>query len=299
MFRGVVVPMITPFKENYEIDFDALEWLVSHLIKGGVNAIFPNSSTGESPSLSPDERRRLIQKVVELVSGRTKVLPGIGGISTLEVIELGRFVKDVGADGGIAITPYFFKLSPKELKTHYSNVATALDMPIIIYHYPALTGITLPVETVVELALEHSNIVGIKVTYDSAAYLKRLINEVKAVRKDFSIFSGLDYLMLTNLMFGGDGCVGSLSNLTPKLHREIYNTWVSGDLVKAYSLYMKLYRLTRLLEISPTTVAAVKAALALAETPVKPVVRPPLSGVNEDFKKVARELIKELLDFIF
>lgn len=291
--------MITPFKENYEIDFDALEWLVDHLIRGGVNAIFPNSSTGESPSLSTDERRRLIQKVVELAGGKTKILPGIGGISTLEVIELGRFVRDVGADGGIAITPYFFKLSPKELKTHYGNVAAAVDMPVIIYHYPALTGITLPVETVVELALEYSNIVGIKVTYDSVAYLKRLINEVKAVRKDFSVFSGLDYLMLTNLMLGGDGCVGSLSNLTPRLHKGIYDAWVSGDLIKAYDLYMKLYKLTRLLEISPTTVASVKAALALAETPVKPVLRPPLSGVSEDFKKAARELIKELSSFIF
>ncbi|MEM3949225.1 MAG: 4-hydroxy-tetrahydrodipicolinate synthase [Zestosphaera sp.] len=299
MLRGVVVPMITPFREDFEIDLDALEWLVNHLIRGGVDFIFPNSSTGESTSLSLDERKKLIQKVMELVSGRTKVLPGIGGISTLEVIELGRFVKDVGADGGIAITPYFFKLSPKELKAHYSRVATAIDIPIVIYHYPALTGITLPVETVVELALEHSNIAGIKVTYDSVAYLKRLINEVKGVRKDFSVFSGLDYLMLFNLMLGGDGSVGSLSNLTPKLHSGIYRAWISGDLVKAYSLYMKLHKLTRLLEISPTTVAAVKAALTLAGTPVKPVLRPPLSSVGEDFKKVAGELIKELSDFIF
>ncbi len=298
MFKGIVTPMITPFKRSYEIDFEALEWLTTHLVRGGVHGVFPNSTTGEAPNLTASEKRELIRRVIELVSGRTRVLPGIGGNSTLEVLELGRFVKDLGADGGIIITPYFYKPTPEELKAHYGRIAESLEIPIIIYHFPALTGVTLPIKTVNELALEHSNIVGLKVTYDNLTYLKRLIGEVKGVRKDFSIFSGLDQYLLVNLMLGGDGGVVALSNLTPKLHRSIYDAWLSGDLVKAYSLYARLLTLTELIEIGSSTIAAVKAALSLIGAPVEPVLRPPLSEEGEYFKKVASELLKEFTSFI-
>jgi len=148
MFKGIITPMITPFNKNYEIDFVGVEWLVNHLVRGGVHGVFPNSTTGESVSLSLDEKKKLIMKVVELVNGRTKVLPGIGGNATLEVLELGKFAKDVGVDGGIIITPYFFKLTPEELKKHYGKIAESLDLPLFIYHFPALTGVSLPVQTI-------------------------------------------------------------------------------------------------------------------------------------------------------
>ncbi|MEM2021626.1 MAG: 4-hydroxy-tetrahydrodipicolinate synthase [Zestosphaera sp.] len=298
MFRGIITPMITPFKRGYEIDFEALEWLTTHLVKGGVHAVFPNSTAGEAPNLTASEKRELISRVIELASGRTRILPGIGGNSTLEVLELGKFVKDLGADGGIVITPYFYKPTPKELKAHYGRIAESLEIPIIIYHFPALTGVTLTIKTVSELALEYSNIVGLKVTYDNLTYLRCIIDEVKGVRKDFSIFSGLDQYLLINLMLGGDGDVAALSNLTPKLHRSIYDAWLSGDLVKAYSLYTRLLTLTKLIDISSSTMAAVKAALSLVGAPIEPVLRPPLSEEGEDFKKTASELLKEFTTFI-
>ncbi len=299
MFRGIITPMITPFNKNYEIDYVAVEWLVNHLVRGGVDGVFPNSTTGESASLSLEEKKRLIEKVVELVNGRTKVLPGIGGNTTLEVIELGRFAKDVGVDGGIVITPYFFKPTSEELKRHYGKIAESLDFPIFIYHFPALTGVSLPVQTVKELAVEHSNLVGIKITYDSLTYLKQVIWEVKEVRKDFSVFSGLDQYLLINLMIGGDGGVVALSNLTPKLHKSIYDSWLSGDVVKSYSLYMKLLKLTKLIESGASTIAVVKAALSVVGAPVKPILRPPLSEEKEESVKSMKELLNEFMNYIF
>jgi 4-hydroxy-tetrahydrodipicolinate synthase len=234
--------------------------------------------------------------VVELVNGRTKVLPGIGGNTTLEVLELGKFARDVGVDGGIIITPYFFKPTPEELKKHYGKIAESLDMPLFIYHFPALTGVSLPVQTVKELAREYSNIVGIKITHDSLIYLKQVVWEVKEVRKDFSVFSGLDQYFLINLMIGGDGGVVALSNLAPKLHRSIYDTWLSGDIAKSYSLYMKLLKLSKLIESGTSTIAAIKAALASVGAPIEPVLRPPLS---EEKKEPERELLKEFMNYIF
>jgi 4-hydroxy-tetrahydrodipicolinate synthase len=296
MFRGIITPMITPFNKNYEIDFVGVEWLINHLVRGGVDGVFPNSTTGESVSLSLDEKKKLIGRVVELVNGRTKVLPGIGGNTTLEVLELGKFARDVGVDGGIIITPYFFKPTPEELKKHYGKIAESLDMPLFIYHFPALTGVSLPVQTVKELAREYSNIAGIKITHDSLIYLKQVVWEVKEVRKDFSVFSGLDQYFLINLMIGGDGGVVALSNLAPKLHRSIYDAWLSGDIAKSYSLYMKLLKLSKLIESGTSTIAAIKAALASVGAPIEPVLRPPLS---EEKKEPERELLKEFMNYIF
>lgn len=299
MFKGIITPMITPFNKNYEIDYVAVEWLINHLVRGGVNGVFPNSTTGESASLSLEEKRKLIEKVVELVNGRVKVLPGIGGNTTLEVIELGKFAKDLGADGGIVITPYFFKPTPEELKKHYGKIAESLDFPLFIYHFPALTGVSLPVQVVKELALEYSNLVGIKITHDSLTYLKQVIWEVKEVRGDFSVFSGLDQYLLINLMIGGDGGVVALSNLTPKLHKSIYDAWLSGDIAKSYSLYMKLLKLSKLIELGTSTIAAVKASLSIVGAPIEPVLRPPLSEEKEEFIRFARELLSDFINYIF
>lgn len=299
VFRGIITPMITPFNKNYEVDYTAVEWLVNHLIRGGVNGVFPNSTTGESASLSLEEKKKLTEKVVEFVDGRTKVLPGIGGNTTLEVIELGRFARDVGVDGGIVITPYFFKPTQEELKKHYGKIAESLDLPLFIYHFPVLTGVSLPVQTIKELAREHSNLVGIKITHDSLTYLKQVIWEVKEVRKDFSVFSGLDQYLLINLMIGGDGGVVALSNLTPKLHRSIYDAWLSGDIVKSYSLYMKLLKLSKLIESGTSTIAAVKASLSMVGAPIEPVLRPPLSEEKEEFTRFAKELLSEFINYIF
>lgn len=299
MLRGIITPMITPFNKNYEIDYVGIEWLINHLIRGGVNGVFPNSTTGESASLLLEEKKKLIEKVVELVDGRTKVLPGIGGNTTLEVIELGRFAKDIGADGGIVITPYFFKPTPDELKKHYGKIAESLDFPIFIYHFPALTGVSLPVQVIKELAREYSNLVGIKVTYDSLTYLKQVIWEVKEVRKDFSVFSGLDQYLLINLMIGGDGGVVALSNLTPKLHKSIYEAWLSGDMIKSYSLYLKLLKLSKLIELGTSTIAAVKVALSIVGAPINPILRPPLSEERKEFVEFAKELLSEFMNYIF
>ncbi len=295
MFKGIITPLITPFKKNYEIDLNGVKWLIEHLIRGGVHGVFPISTTGESAHLTFEEKKSLIREVVNLVNGRSKVLPGVGTASTLETIELGRFAKDVGVDGVVVITPYFFKLRSEDLKKHYSLIAESLDIPIIIYHIPSITGVNLPVNVVKELALEYSNIVGIKITYDSLTYLKNVVDELKGVRRDFSILTGMDQYLLTTLMMGGDGGVLALSNVFPKLHVSIYEAWLRNDLLKAYKLYKDLLELSKAIEAGTSFPASIKACLKLAGAPIEDVVRPPLSRESKETIDKIESLIKKYM----
>ncbi|PUA32525.1 MAG: 4-hydroxy-tetrahydrodipicolinate synthase [Zestosphaera tikiterensis] len=297
VFKGIITPLITPFKRSYEIDFNGVEWLIKHLIEGGVHGVFPVSTTGESAHLTFEEKKTIIRKVVDLVDGRVKVLPGVGTTSTLETIELGRFAKDVGVDGVVVITPYFFKLRPEDLKKHYSLIAGSLDLPIMIYHIPSITGANLPVKVVKELALEYSNIAGIKITYDSLTYIKNVIDELKEVRKDFSVFTGMDQHLLVALMMGGDGGVLALSNVFPKLHVSIYEAWLRRDFLKAYELYKDLLELSKAIEVGTSYPASIKACLRLAGAPIEDIVRPPLTEETKETIARIEPLIKKYLTY--
>jgi 4-hydroxy-tetrahydrodipicolinate synthase len=276
-FRGIITPLITPFNEKLEIDFDALRWLAHHQLRGGVHGIFPNSTTGEFVHLEREEAIRLTGALIEEVGGKIWVIPGISHNSTDKAVELGNIFKDMGVDGVIVTPPFFFKIDVRKLKLHFSRIADRVDLPIIIYNIPSLTGINVPIELYIELAQEHNNIAGAKVTYDSFSYLRRLIQGIKSVRKDFSVLTGMDDLLLFNLMMGGDGGITALANLTPSLHRSIYDAWENGDLRRALEENYKLLKLSSIYDIASSFPTAIKTALNVMGTPVKPYVRPPLT----------------------
>lgn len=286
--------MITPFREDLELDLDALKWLVGHQVKGGVHGVFPNSTTGEFVHLRKEEAIKLTEVLLEEAGEKLWVIPGISDNSTDRAIELGLKFKDMGVDGVIVTPPFFFKIDRERLKLHFSRIAAKLELPIIVYNIPSTTGINIPVELYAELSTEHSNVVGAKVTLDSVSYLRKLIDSVKSVRKDFSVLTGMDNLLLFNLMMGGDGGITALANLTPRLHRAVYDAWIEGDIARAHEENRKLMKLAEVYEVATSYPTAVKTALSLLGTPVKPYVRPPLTPEPEEVVENVARILREL-----
>ncbi len=272
--RGIIVPMITPFNEKLEIDFEALKWLVEFLEDSGVHGLFPASTTGEFVHLSREERDALVESVVEY-HGRSMVLPGISSNNTLEAVEYGRRYIDLGVDGVIVTPPYYFKPRLEGVKRHFSIIAEKLDTRVVIYNIPSLTGITLPVGLVADLAEEYSNIAGMKITYNNFTYLRQAILSLKQVNKDFSILTGIADMLLPNLMAGGDGGIVALANFAPRLLVNLYTSYIEGELEKAILYWRKILGLSRLYDIAETPVV-IKETLHKLYGTVKPYTRPPL-----------------------
>ncbi|MCI4435690.1 MAG: dihydrodipicolinate synthase family protein [Ignisphaera sp.] len=293
-FYGVITPFITPFREDLSIDVDAVKWLARYQADRGVHGIFPNSTTGEFVHLSRDEAILITRLVLEEIDNRVWVLPGISANYTEDCISLGRVFRDMGVSGVIATPPFFFKVSGERLKLHFSLILEKLDIPVIIYNIPATTGINIPIELYVELAKEFSNLVGAKVTYESFTYMRQLIQEVKAVRKDFAVLTGLDDMLLPMLMMGGDGGIMALANVFPQIHRAVYDAYIGGDLRKALDSWHILLKLVRVYDYATSFPTAVKTIFKVLNTPVKHYVRPPLTPEKPEVEEKIRKIINEL-----
>jgi len=294
MFKGVIVPLITPFKEDYTIDYNALRWLAQYLVNRGINGLFPISTTGEFIHLSFEEKIAITKTIVEEVGGKTKIIPGASENTTLMVLRLAKEYADLGVDGIVVTPPYYFKYDFNGLWKHYSIIAERTDLPILVYNIPSLTGNNIPVELVMRLAKEYSNIVGIKVTYDSLSYMRRLILTVKQERKDFSVLTGSSDYLLPTLILGGDGGILALAHIAPRICTGIVKAWKDRAYEKAFDLYIKLNMLSELYDIATSIPSVIKTALTLLDTPIKPIVRPPLRTESEENVKKIKEILRRV-----
>ena len=293
-FYGVITPFITPFKKDLSLDVDAIRWLARYEAGNGVHGIFPNSTTGEFVHLRKEESIEVTKVVLEEVGGKVWIIPGISSNCTEHSIELGLIFKDMGVDGVIITPPYFFKVPYDKLKRHFSLVAEKVDIPVVVYNIPMLTGINIPVKLYVELAKDYSNIAGAKVTYQDFTYFRRLIEDVKSVRKDFTVLTGFDDLLLPVLMMGGDGGIMALANATPQIHREVYDSWINGDLNRAINAWRKVLKLARIYDIATSIPSGVKALLKEMGAPINDIVRPPLTTEPEEVIREIRAIVSEL-----
>ena len=294
MFYGVITPFITPFNEDYSIDINGVKWLAKYQAERGVHGIFPNSTTGEFVHLSRDESILVTRIVLEEVGGKVWVLPGISANHTNDSVTLGRLFRDMGVDGVITTPPFFFKLSRDKLKLHFSTILERVDLPVIIYNIPSLTGVNIPVDLYLELAREYSNLVGAKVTYENLTYLRQLIQVVKVERADFAVLTGLDDQLLPVLTMGGDGGIMALANATPQLHRSIYDAYIAGDYKRAFELWRRLLKLVRVYDYSSSFPTAVKTLLKVLNAPIKPYPRPPLTPEKPEVEEKIKRIVEEL-----
>lgn len=293
-FYGVIVPMITPFNDDYSVDFNAIEWLVNMLVSKGVHGIFPYSTTGEFVHLKPEEGVKLVEKVLEFARGKTKIIPGISANTTLISIELGQRMCDLGVDGVIVTPPYFFKLNDAAMYEHFSMIAEKVDLPIIVYNIPAATGNPIPVHIYEKLASEYSNIAGAKITYDSTAYMRNLITTIKPLRKDFAILTGLDDHLLNTLILGGDGGIMACANFAPEIHLNLYKAFNEGKISEAIEWHKKLAQLTQIYNFATSFPSAIKTVFKLLKAPIKPISRPPLLQEPPEIEMKIREILQKV-----
>jgi 4-hydroxy-tetrahydrodipicolinate synthase len=238
MFKpnGIIPAMVTPFNGEGKVNEAALRRLAGNMIEAGCHGIFVLGSNGEFFSLSNEEKIEIARIVVDEVDGRLPVYAGTGGNSTAETISLTKQMKEVGVTAVSVITPYFVKLSQEELKNHFELIAEAVNIPIILYDIPGMTGNPLAPSTVKELA-NVSNIVAIK---DSSGSFDNVLKNLEAQGPEFTVLVGTDSLILPALMAGGGGAIAATANLLPKVVVSIYEKWSAGDLEGAELQQRKL-----------------------------------------------------------
>jgi 4-hydroxy-tetrahydrodipicolinate synthase len=267
---GIIPAMVTPFHADESVNVDALRLLTRFLIDGGVQGLFPTGSQGEFYALTPGERQRVWDLVVQETAGRVPVYAGTGGVTTREVIALNRLAERVGVSGVSVITPYFITPSQEELYTHYASIADATELPVILYNNPGRTGgVNLSVDLVTRLS-EHPNIVGIK---DSSGDLSVAMAFIEATDKDFTVLVGRDTLIFAGLIHGAKGAITATANVAPALVVAIYRAFLEGRLEEALAAQQRLAPLRQAFGLG-TFPVVVKEALTMVGIPAGPARGP-------------------------
>lgn len=286
MFEGVIPALVTPFKENFEVDFEGIARNLDYLEKY-VDAVVPAGTTGESATLSYQEHIDVVRYVCEV--SNVPVIAGAGSNSTREAIFLGKEVEKAGADAAMFITPYYNKPNKEGLYQHYKRIAEELSIPIIIYNVPSRTACNITPDVVDMLARDFDNIIGIK---EASGNLKQVSEIIRITPDDFIVLSGDDFLTLPILALGGKGVISVAANVAPHLMKEMYLAFKEGNLEKARELHYKLTPLFEALFID-TNPIPVKKALELMGLPAgKP--RLPLVELSQEKTEKLKEVLKSL-----
>lgn len=236
--KGIIPAMATPCDRWGNVNVTALRQLTNHLIKGGVHGLFPVGSQGEFYALTFEQKKKVLEVVVEETNGRVPVYAGTAALTTRETIETTLMAQEVGCAAVSILTPFFTNLSQAELKGYYAETAQAVpDMPILLYTNPARTKLGLNVDTVVELA-KIDNIVGVKDSGGDMSLMAEYIRNTKGM--DFSVLSGRDTLIYAALTHGGTGSITATANILPSLNVSIYEKWLVGDHAGALEAQFKL-----------------------------------------------------------
>lgn len=277
IYKGMATAMVTPMTPH-GVDYDALGRFVDFQLEQGINALVAVGTTGESATLSPEERTEVIRFTVERVAGRVPVIAGTGTNNTSHVLEYTRRACDVGADAVLVVTPYYNKATQGGLQAHFTAVADASPKPVILYNVPSRTGCNLLPATVAKLA-EHPMIVGIK---EASGNMSQVVELFAKCGDKIDVYSGEDALTVPMMSMGGTGCISVLSNVVPGMAVEMTDAALAGDFAKAAQLQCRMLPLINCLfsEVNPIPAKAAVSAmgygvehLRLPLTPMEPANR--------------------------
>ena len=286
MFRGTYTAIVTPFKDG-KLDEPSLERLIKSQVKGGVDGIVPVGTTGESPTLSFEEHIHVIARSVEMAGGRIKVMAGTGGNSTDEAVYLTKAAEEAGADASLQVAPYYNKPSQEGLYQHFRAIAKTTKLPIVLYSIPGRCGIEIAIDTVVRLAKDCKNVVGIK---EAGGVPDRVSQLRAALGPKFNILSGDDSLTLPFMAVGADGVVSVASNVVPKEVSQMVRLFAKGDAKGALKIHARLFPLFRNLFIE-TNPVPVKAALVMKGM-MEEEYRLPLVKMESKNREVLRKTLE-------
>lgn len=291
--KGIIPPIITPMNEDESINVTELRNQVNRMIEGGVHGLFPFGTNGEGYILNGEEKKLVLETVIEEANGRVPIYAGTGCISTKETIEQCKMAQAAGADILSIITPSFAAASQNELYEHYKAVAAAVDMPIVLYNIPARTGNALAPVTVGKLS-QIENIVGAK---DSSGNFTNILGYIDAGKKydpNFSMLSGNDQLIIWTLLAGGVGGIAGCANVYPHTMASIYDLFMEGKIEEAQEANASIASFRACFKYgNPNTI--VKTAVALLGYPVGKC-RAPFNQVPEEGIEALKKVLKENAD---
>ena len=287
MFKGSIPAVITPFSED-KVDYDSLTKVLTYLIDNGSHGLVPCGTTGESPTLSHDEHKKIIEETIRITDKRIPVIAGTGSNNTLEAIEYTEHAENSGADAALIVTPYYNKPTQSGLYEHFRVIAEKTNIPIIIYNIPGRSIVDMSIETMIELS-KIKNIIGVK---DATNDLFRPLLTRKKMQNEFCFLSGEDGTALAYLAQGGHGCISVTANVAPKLCSEMHIAWQESNISKAQEINLKLSSLHNALfiESSPGPVKYANSLLGLCNEKT----RLPLSQIKDDTKKLVKNCLQEL-----
>jgi len=287
-FTGVGTALVTPFTSNGSLDEAGVRRLARRQIDEGVHFLVPCGTTGESPTLSEDERRRVVEICVEEARGRVPVLAGAGGYDTREVVHAARALERAGANGLLSVTPYYNKPTPDGLVQHYKTIADATSLPIVVYNVPGRTGCNVDPATLVRLAAIPT-IIGVK---EASGNIQQMCEVCRAVPQDFIVLSGDDAITLPLMAVGGRGVVSVVSNQVPREMSQMVEAAESGDYAAARKLHAWLLplMLVNFVESNPIPAKAAMAAMGLLEEIYRLPMVPPRPESRTKILKVLSDL---------
>ena len=287
-WQGTFTALVTPFQADGSVDETGVRRLVDFQVEGGVEGIVPCGTTGESATLSVQEKIRVVELVYEQANGRVRTLAGAGGNSTSDVVALARQMAALGVDGILSVVPYYNKPTQEGLYRHFATIADAVEVPVVLYNVPGRTSANLVPETVVRLA-EHGNIAGIK---EASGGVTQAMEILARVPDEFRVLSGEDNLTLPMLTIGGHGVVSVVANEVPDLMSGMVRAGLQGDLPTARDLHYKLLGLMNVnfIETNPIPVKAALAILGLVEE----VYRSPMVPMDPANREILRAELAQL-----
>lgn len=285
---GTFVALVTPFVEDESVDEGAIARLVEYVIEGGVEGIVPCGTTGEKSTLTTDEHKHVIERVVELVNGRVLVIAGTGSNNTRHAAEMARFARQVGADAGLSVVPYYNKPTQEGLNRHYCTIAERAELPLVVYNIPSRTGTKMTAETLLRLAEECPWVQAVK---DATKDLDFAAEVLRSRPEGFRILSGDDSATLALVAMGGDGVISVIANEVPGRFSEMVRLAMAGQIERAREIFFELHPLmmANFLETNPIPVKAALAMMGLIEeryrlplSPMSPTNRERLRSVLDD-----------------
>lgn len=291
--KGTGVAIVTPFTADNQLDINGLQRLVFRIKEGGVTYIVPMGTTGESPTLNKDEKKQVLETVLEVIDNQIPVVMGIGGNNTREILEeVSYYSKNYPISGILSVCPYYNKPNQNGIYAHYSAIAQATDLPIIMYNIPPRTGINMNPETILRLANDHKNLVAVK---EASGNITQVMHIIAEKPEHFYVVSGDDNLTLPFMSIGAVGVISVAANVFPREVSQKVQYALNGNYEKAREYHYKLLEFMEFLFVEGNPVG-VKAALEIMGVCLKNV-RLPLVPASEGYYAQMKEKLKKVNDY--
>ena len=289
---GIFVPHVTPFRLGGQLDINALRECVRFWLQSGVSGLVPCGSNGEAPYLSRQERKKVVETVLDEANGKVPVVAGTGSMSTQETIALTKDAADLGVDAALIVTPFYFRLTNREIHEHYRTVCQAVDLPIVVYNVPKFTGFSLEPASIQKLSSENQSIMGVK---ESSGSLGTISEVIRLLGNRLSVLAGTADVALPTLLAGGRGAVIAVANVFPTLCSRMYAAFKNGQYEEASRLQNRITFANEVLVRRVNQLSAIKEAMRLNGMPGGYPRRPALP-LNGEEKKTVEALPKEIDD---